>query len=314
MNCAPILISVYDRLEHFKSCIESLKQNLEAKDTILYIASDYWGKGEDEPKVLAVRSYIFQINGFKEVIPLFNEVNYGAHESICNAINVVLSKHESIIFMEDDIVVSPFFLDYMNSGLLQYQDRKDVFGICGFIYNDLKIPSDYPFETFLWSRNAPWGFATWKDRWNSLDLELSDFDSFIKDKKAVRKFKRIAPATWNVLINDRKGIIKALDVRISFNMFMHNQVSVFPVKTLTMNKGFDGSGVNCGEDRRIQNRNLCNTLCDCPIKHDLNVKKDKRIYRAERIMRTSIIDDYLRPALKDTIIGDLWRWLNGKNK
>ena len=48
---APVLVTVYNRKKHFSDCIDSLKKNHLAKETILYIASDYSSRKEDEQAV-----------------------------------------------------------------------------------------------------------------------------------------------------------------------------------------------------------------------------------------------------------------------
>ena len=53
----PVLAHVYDRLEHFKKCIESLSNCPEAKLTELYISSDFYKNQNDKENVLAVRNY-----------------------------------------------------------------------------------------------------------------------------------------------------------------------------------------------------------------------------------------------------------------
>lgn len=79
---APIIVSVYDRLEHLRRCVESLKANKLAIESILYVVSDAAYKEEHVDKIRKVRDYISSINGFKEVRPVFREKNLGAQKSI----------------------------------------------------------------------------------------------------------------------------------------------------------------------------------------------------------------------------------------
>ena len=82
MDYAPVVVFVYDRIEHFSKCIEAIKANKEAKDTILYVVSDAPSWLEHEDKVNRVREYSRSIMGFREVRFIFREENFGAFLSL----------------------------------------------------------------------------------------------------------------------------------------------------------------------------------------------------------------------------------------
>lgn len=138
-NLAPISISVYTRLLHLKKCINYLKKNTLAKDSIAYIFSDGPRSG-DEKKVKIIRSYIQSIKGFKEVILYQNKEN-NIFLNRHNAWSIPLNKHKKIIRIEDDIILSKNFLVIMNSFLDFYEKDFSIFGICGFTPDNL-IPLD----------------------------------------------------------------------------------------------------------------------------------------------------------------------------
>ena len=112
MECAPIIISVYDRLDHLKKCIKSLQQNELARYSDLFVISDAAYKQEHVSQINEVRTYIKSISGFKRVYPVFREVNLGGHKSVLTAFHDVLQIYDSFISLEDDIVVSSDFLQH----------------------------------------------------------------------------------------------------------------------------------------------------------------------------------------------------------
>src|SRR5260370_30670471 len=73
----------------------------------------------------------------------------------------VLSQHERVIVLEDDIVVSPFFLSYMNGALSLYEDEPRVASIHAYVY---PIKEPLP-ETFFLRGADCWGWATWRRGW-----------------------------------------------------------------------------------------------------------------------------------------------------
>ena len=57
-NYAPVLITVYDRFNHLKSAVESLKKCAEAINTEIFIASDMTSEKEKEFQISEIRNYI----------------------------------------------------------------------------------------------------------------------------------------------------------------------------------------------------------------------------------------------------------------
>lgn len=295
MDFAPIIVSVYDRKRHLENCINSLKNNYYAKDTILYIVSDNANTEEDKKIITDIRNYIKTISGFKEVRCIFNETNLGSYESQRNAIEKILNEHDTFIFLEDDNVVSKYFLNYMNEGLEKFKNDRSIFSISAYTHSDLKIPLNYNKDIYIWACTCPWGYATWKDRWYELDLELSKYPNFIKDKKRVRRFKKIAPDFMGTLKADREEMIKAMDIKIFFNMFLNNKYSIFPVKSLVRNMGFEGTGEHCGIDDKYSNEEIYQE----EIKFPQKIEIDKRIFKAFRkyFFSFSIKRDYIIPLI-----------------
>ena len=123
MKYAPIALFVYNRPKHLLKTLNSLKKNAECKDTDIYIFSDGYkiGNLEDEDKVNQVRKIIRKINFFKKKIFIKQKSQIGLRNNILNGINFVFKKNSSIIVLDDDLVVSKYFLKYMNESLAKYK-------------------------------------------------------------------------------------------------------------------------------------------------------------------------------------------------
>lgn len=246
MECAPIIISVYDRLDHLKKCIKSLQQNELARYSDLFVISDAAYKQEHVSQINEVRTYIKSISGFKRVYPVFREVNLGGHKSVLTAFHDVLQIYDSFISLEDDIVVSSDFLQYMNEALVFYKDERRIFSICGFKAPFL-LPKGYGEDVYFYPCNSPWGIGTWKDRWESVNHDYFDrYSELKKDPKKYKAFTSIGFYIKGILQADSRKEIVAGDLRIYYHMFQHNMCSVFPVVSKTQNWGFDGTGEHCG--------------------------------------------------------------------
>lgn len=161
-HLSPVAMFVYNRVKNTETTIEFLKRNELASETILYIFSD---GGKDEKswqEVCEVRRFLHTISGFKEVIIVERPENYYLERNVIEGLNEVLSKHDTVILLEDDICSSPVFLTYMNEALEKYRDEKRVMHVAGF--SNLDVP-EYGDTYFTPHMSGAGAWATWKDRW-----------------------------------------------------------------------------------------------------------------------------------------------------
>lgn len=254
---APVIVSVYNRFEHFKKCISALSDNTLAKESDLFIISDSWKNEKDRNAVEIIRDYCKTIEGFRSVTLIAREANLGAYNSICSGIEQVLQKYNSFIFLEDDIYVSGFFLSFMNEGLKTFTNDKSVLAICGNTW-PIRFPLAYKADIYIGLRFSPWGFAMWRDRWNTINKGKFDrYSQIATNKKLYKKALFKGNDFISLLKDDSTGKITALDMRIAYHELVNNLRCIFPRVSLTDNFGCDGSGENCGTTNRyrVQVRN-----------------------------------------------------------
>jgi len=248
---APVVISVYDRLSHLMRCVESLVVYNIAEKTVLHIFSDAPAREEHRSRIEEVRSYINTISGFKEVVPHFRPMNMGAHGSILSAFKEVFESSERLIFLEDDIIVSPHFLRYMNEGLEVYQDDPQMLAICAYRL-PFKMPVWYRKDVFLGRRYSPWGVGLWREKFNAVDFAWRDrFKELQTDKILMEKSRAVGGDYIHLVEADSKKDIEAMDVRICHHQIVNNQFCLFPRISLSTNIGFDGSGMHCNTTERF---------------------------------------------------------------
>ena len=132
---APVVLFVYNRLDHTMNVIESLKNNILAEDTDLYVFSDAAKTEKVQNSVEAVREYIRKTDwrkNFRNVTVVEAEENKGLAKSIIGGVTGVLKKYGKVIVVEDDLVLSPHFLQYMNGALEYYQNVPEVCSVRKF--------------------------------------------------------------------------------------------------------------------------------------------------------------------------------------
>lgn len=243
MSLAPIVIFTFNRLEHTKKTIDSLKKNILAKESEVFIFSDGAQNIEEEKRVKEVREFLQDVDGFKKVTVIESEKNNGLAKSVIGGVSQVINKYGKVIVLEDDLVTSKYFLKYMNEALDIYKKRIDIWSISGYS-PEIKSPLGYEHQIYLTYRGCSWGWATWHDRWKLNDWNVSDYDLFKKDSTKKREFNRSGTDLTPMLNDQMKGRINSWAVRWVYNQFMQEKWTVYPTKSFVKNIGNDLSGTH----------------------------------------------------------------------
>jgi hypothetical protein len=253
-DAAPIALFVYNRSTHTRRTVEALLQNTLVSQSELIIYSDASKHQKDEDAVRDVRAYIKTIRGFKSINIIERERNWGLAASIIDGVTAVLNEYGRIIVLEDDLVTSPHFLEYMNATLLHYQNDPKAFSIGGYNFpvKTMPIPSDYPWDTYASFRCCSWGWATWINRWQRVDWQMSYYDTFCRNPDAQQSFDRGGPDMSQMLKMQYERRIDSWAIRFCYAHHATNMHCIYPVKTLVMNIGLDNTGTHCGVDPRRQ--------------------------------------------------------------
>lgn len=161
MTYAPILLFVYNRPEHTRQVVSSLLRNQEAAESPLFIYADQSKTPDNDAAVQEVRRYIHSISGFKSITIIERESNWGLARNIIDGVTTQVNEFGRVIVLEDDLIVAPYFLKFMNDALETYQDEQRVGHIqaCDFT-KDTSLP-----DTFLIKWTGSWGWGTWKRAW-----------------------------------------------------------------------------------------------------------------------------------------------------
>lgn len=243
MTLAPILLFVYNRPLHVKRSIESLLANELAKESELYIFSDAAKDEMAQPNVNEVRQFIHSIKGFKEIHYVERTENWGLARNIIDGVTTLVNQYGRVIVLEDDLIVAPYFLQFMNDALETYKDEDNVCHIqaCDFTKDPI-LP-----DTFLIKWTGSWGWATWKRAWKLFNPNGQELlDELIRRKLTYRFDFNGKYGYTRMLRNQIKGKNNSWAIRWNASLFLADKLSLNVGKSLIQNEGFDGSGTNCG--------------------------------------------------------------------
>ena len=242
-NLAPVVLFCYNRPWHLRQTIESLQLNALAPQSELIVFSDGPKQEFDGPLIQEIRNYLNEVDGFKSVKIIKSEKNQGLAASIINGVSEILSLHERVIVLEDDMLSTPDFLTFMNDALNIYKSRSDIFSVTAYS-PPFKIPSDYRQDLYLAPRASSWGWGTWLNKWQQADWDVKDFEQLKNDDSLIKKFNLGGEDLWPMLVKQQLGVINSWAIRWTYCQFKNNAFGVYPVRSKIKNIGTDGSGTN----------------------------------------------------------------------
>ena len=240
---APIALFVYNRVNHTRFTVEALLKNEQAKHSDLYIFSDAPKTHSEENAVEQVRDYVSQISGFKKIQIIERSNNWGLANSIIDGVTYLCEEFGKVIVIEDDLVVSPHFLEFMNSALEKYKDYEEVMQVAGYMF-PVNIKSDK--DAFFMPLTTSWGWATWRRAWKHFDPDAKGYDILTNNTEMRRSFDINSKYHYFKMLESQKNNkVDSWAIRWYLSVFLLKGLVLYPRLTLVENLGFDGSGVNC---------------------------------------------------------------------
>jgi len=246
---APILLFVYNRPIHTYKTMVALEKNRLASVSNLYIYSDGFKDDSNIDDVNAVREVIKRNYEFKQIILIERETNLGLARNIISGVTEQINRYKRVIVLEDDLITSFSFLEYMNSGLEYYKENPQIWSISAYS-PPIHINENYKLDLFLGYRANSWGWSTWHDRWMKCDWSVSEYTSFIRNPIKRIKFNRGGRDMTNMLVRQMHGEIDSWAIRWCFSQFLDGSLCLYPVKSKILNIGLDGSGSHCGVSKK----------------------------------------------------------------
>ena len=286
-NSTPVLIFCYRR--KINKLIESLLKNKEANQTELFIFSDGFKSNKDKKDVNEIREYLKRINGFKIVNIFESDVNKGLANSIIDGVTKVINKYNEVIVLEDDLIVSPYFLNFMNSALIFFKENKNIWSISGYS-PEIQELKTYKKEIYLSLRSSSWGWATWLDRWNKVDWEINDFEVLKKNNLKIKSFEEGGNDLFKMLELQYLGKIDSWAIRWCYSQFVSSTFSVTPKISMVQNIGFgDGFGThNSGDGSKWKVKLATSKISDFEVTFDSEIVNFfKKYYDINSLTRLS---------------------------
>ena len=245
----PVVLVAYNRPAALKNALESLVINNLAAMTDLYVQIDGPKGPADAEKVEAVRTIAREVKGFRSVEVTCARENRGLAASVIAGVERVLEVSDTVIVIEDDLLVHPAFLTYMNQALEHYASAPEVFSVCGYS-NRVDVPKGYDSDTYFGPRSSSWGWGTWRNRWQSVNWNPAP--TSLQDN--AHAFNRWGGSDCAKMLRDwMEGRNQSWAIRFCYSQFIQGKVSLFPIRSLVdPSAGFEGDGTNCHKYSRFK--------------------------------------------------------------
>ena len=245
MPFAPIALFAYNRPEHLSKTLQALKTCLLASDSELYLFIDGARGDADRSKVDQVRAVAHAISGFTRVQVQEQQENHGLSRSIIAGVTALSERHGRVIVLEDDIVVAPGFLLFMNQALTRFAEEPRVMQVSGYMF---PITNAGAIGSTMLSRvPASWGWATWHRAWRHFERDSGRLLASLQDKETQYEFDLEGAYPYYAQLKMQvSGQLDVWGVRWYASMFAKKGLCLYPAQSLVQNVGMDGSGVHCG--------------------------------------------------------------------
>ncbi len=255
---APICLFAFNRPQHTKRTLDALAASPLAPQTDLIAYVDGPRTPEEAPVVDLVAEIISKQTGFANVSVTKREANVGLASAIQDGVTATMQARGKAIVVEDDIVTSPAFLNFMNEALHRYEHDKRVWHIAGY-NEELPALSDRPGAVF-WRFMSCWGWASWADRWQHFERDPEQLVNDFSTNNIYRFNLDGAEDFWSQVLGNVRGEIRTWAIFWYATIFRNDGLCLSPYPSYAENIGLDGSGTHCipaGEVRdRVLNQNM----------------------------------------------------------
>lgn len=244
---APVVMISYNRPDLLRMTMRNVALAHEIREHDVFMFIDGPRNEQDRSKQDEIEEIVYKHK--KDISRLYvirRDRNLGCRGNITDAITQIIDRYGRVVVVEDDILVSRTFFQYMDEALEFYEKDSRIWSINAYQQPALRVPGDYPHDVYLNPINMCWGWGTWKDRWHMVDFELTDWPERKKDVEFMRRLNHVSSTLPLMLDAQYEGKLKTWDVQCSYCTVKNGMMSVEPRYQLTKNIGHLPGGEHCG--------------------------------------------------------------------
>lgn len=324
MKYAPVILFAYNRPDLAKQTLQSLSENLLANETELFIFADgpkLNCTDKELKKIINVRQVIREKKWCGEVTIIESEFNKGLAKSVIDGVSEIISRFGNVIVVEDDILLSPYFLTFMNDALQTYQNDDKVLSIGSWNY--FADPEKIKNETFFFRFPDSIAWATFSRSWKLFEENSEKLLSDLKISDKLNNFNAGLkfPYFSNMLQAHIEGKISSWAIRWTAIAILYDKLTLFPTVSLSKHIGFSEDATH---EKNVKDYNESIILCEKKVEvvskkaeeNSIALNEWKKFYLNNFIPKMTF-NKWIRSTLKSVLpsrLIDSYRKLRYKRK
>lgn len=240
-----VLFETFARADYARQVFEQIKK-AQPKKLYFYSNKARLDHAEEIKMNDEIRSWIKEIDWPCDLHTFFRDKYVDVYTSLKGAIDWLFENEEQGIVLEDDCVPSLAFFDFCDQLLNKFKTDKRIWCLSGDNYLNINPGGyDYIFSHYHWF----YGWATWRDRWQSIqwnNLRIDDFN-YYDSLKYLFKTKmqlQLERKTYTKL-KDFLEHTHCWDYIFSLTINQNSGLQVYPKYNLVQNIGIKGTH-SCG--------------------------------------------------------------------
>jgi hypothetical protein len=244
MKKTPLAIFTYNRPSHTRQTLEAAARCKRFDECEVVIFCDGLKNEVHRVSVEATREVVQAWSQNHPARIVIREQNLGLKKSIETGVGDLCRQYGRVIVLEDDILVSEAFIDFMLLALDHYENDDRVMQVAGFTFPFAPQAAQ---GAMLLPLSTTWGWATWERAWQHYNPDPTHAHAVLQDRKKAKSFdlEGAYPYT-DMLAGVAEGKTQSWGVLFWFVVWHRGGLVVYPLQSLVQNIGFDGSGVNSG--------------------------------------------------------------------
>ena len=243
---SPVLLITYKRPKNTEKLINILIDN-KIKNIFIYNNGSLNDLDLEDCKKTKniVKKYSDLHNNIRT---LFKEKNTGLKYNIPEALDWVFETFDRTIILEDDCFPDKSFFKFCNILLEKYNNDQRIAQISGNNFLNFRDYVRRNNDSYFFSKfTSSWGWATWKDKWQSVYDEDIRLWPIFKNEGWIKDFLKNEKSEnfWTKYL-ERRYQLKDDDWDKPWTLanFMNNRLSIFPNKNLISNTGNDSAAAH----------------------------------------------------------------------
>lgn len=274
----PVVLVVFNRPESTARVLERISHQ-EPRHLFVIADGPLPDHPEDALKVAATRSLIDRVDWPCEITQIYSEGNLGCRASMLAGLDQVFDMVPAAIILEDDCLPSKDFFTFSSELLKKYAREPSVFSVGGNIW---EFPDNPRGESYFFSKYfSCWGWATWADRWKSVDSSMSDWpDLRMTDFIPQWADSPMEIVFWERVFDATHGceapFRQAWDYSVQLAMWVDERVSVRPHVNLVQNIGLTEDGTHTRADSPAVSQREPGAMT-WPLIHPESIERSRRM-------------------------------------